>query len=472
MTKSARNQHSTVNTSDREIVISRVLEAPRERVWDAMTDPRQLDAWWGPNGFRNITHEIAIKPGGIWRHTMIGPDGVEYPNVTRFEEVVKPERLVYVNGGGRKGGPGTSFRATWTLNALGEKTELTMRLVFKTPKDRDLVVREFGAIEGGKQTLGRLAEHVAANPAFELVLERVIDAPRTRVFEAWTKPEQIAMWFAPRPFKLIVHKMDFRPGGRFSMAMRGPSGEDFPFTGTYREIVAPAKLAWSGEFPTGPADQLSTVVTFDEQGQKTRIRVRQTFHVMTPEIEHATRGAKQGWTMTLDQLEAFCVPEEEGTRERIEKRLELRAPISRVWRALTDHREFGKWFRVALDGPFVPGQVSRGHITYPGYEHLTWEAVVKDMEPERLFSFTWHPYAVDPTVDYSNEAPTLVEFRLEKIEDGTLLILTESGFDKIPAARRAEAFRMNDGGWSEQMKNIATHVGGLPSRLVDHQRPE
>ena len=99
----------------------------------------------------------------------------------------------------------------------------------------------------------------------------------------------------------------------------------------------------------------------------------------------------------------------------IEKRIELAAPVSRVWRALTDYREFGEWFRVKLDGPFVPGQISRGHITYPGYEHVKWEAVVQKMEPERLFSFTWHPYAVDPKVDYSKETPTLVEFKLEKI---------------------------------------------------------
>jgi uncharacterized protein YndB with AHSA1/START domain len=146
------------------------------------------------------------------------------------------------------------------------------------------------------------------------------------------------------------------------------------------------------------------------------------------------------------------------SNDRIEKRIELKAPPSRVWRALTDYREFGLWFRVKLDGPFVPGQVSRGWITYPGYEHLKWEAVVQKMEPERLFSFTWHPYAVDPQVDYSNEPPTLVEFRLEETPGGTLLTVTESGFDKIPAGRRPQAFRMNDGGWTEQMKNIASHV--------------
>jgi uncharacterized protein YndB with AHSA1/START domain len=146
------------------------------------------------------------------------------------------------------------------------------------------------------------------------------------------------------------------------------------------------------------------------------------------------------------------------SNDRIEKRIELSAPLSRVWRALTDHREFGLWFRVKLDGPFVPGQVSRGWITYPGYEHLKWEAVVQKMEPERLFSFTWHPYAVDPKADYSKEPPTLVEFQLKEIPGGTLLTVTESGFDKIPAGRRPEAFRMNDGGWTAQIKNIASHV--------------
>jgi uncharacterized protein YndB with AHSA1/START domain len=143
---------------------------------------------------------------------------------------------------------------------------------------------------------------------------------------------------------------------------------------------------------------------------------------------------------------------------RIEKRIELRAPISRVWSALTDHREFGEWFRVKLDGPFVAGQVSRGNITWPGYEHVKWEAVVEKMEPERVFSFTWHPYSVDPKIDYSQETPTLVEFRLEKTATGTLLLLTESGFENVPSDRRLEAFRMNDNGWSQQIENIKTYV--------------
>jgi uncharacterized protein YndB with AHSA1/START domain len=150
----------------------------------------------------------------------------------------------------------------------------------------------------------------------------------------------------------------------------------------------------------------------------------------------------------------------------IEKRIELKAPISRVWRALTDYREFGEWFRVKLEGPFIPGQLSRGQMTYPGYEHVKWEAVVQKMEAERLFSFTWpQPKSFDKAdrpVDYSQEPSTLVEFRLEKTAAGTLLVLTESGFDQLPGDRRLEAFRRNEGGWTQQMKNVENYVAQKP----------
>jgi uncharacterized protein YndB with AHSA1/START domain len=146
--------------------------------------------------------------------------------------------------------------------------------------------------------------------------------------------------------------------------------------------------------------------------------------------------------------------------DRIEKQIELKAPVERVWRALTDYKEFGEWFRVKLDGPFKVGRESTGFITWPGYEHLKWTAVVRAMEPETLFSFTWHPYSVDPKVDYSREEPTLVEFRLAPAGAGTSLTLIESGFSKVPAHRRAEAFLRNDGGWTQQMKNIESYVSG------------
>lgn len=148
-----------------------------------------------------------------------------------------------------------------------------------------------------------------------------------------------------------------------------------------------------------------------------------------------------------------------STTDRIEKKITLRAPRARVWRALTDYKEFGTWFRVKLERPFAVGADVRGNITYPGYEHVTMEVTVERMDAEKLFSFRWHPYAIDPKVDYASEPTTLVEFRLEAVPEGTLLTVVESGFDRIPSGRRAEAYRMNSGGWEEQVKNIARHVG-------------
>ena len=145
-------------------------------------------------------------------------------------------------------------------------------------------------------------------------------------------------------------------------------------------------------------------------------------------------------------------------QNRIEKHINLKAPPSRVWKALTDHKEFGQWFGVKLEEPFIVGKTVAGKLTYPGFEHLQWAVDVKKMEPERLFSFTWHPYAVDPTIDYSKETPTLVEFTLKPNGSGTQLTVTESGFDKIPADRRLEAFRKDEEGWTEQMENIAKYV--------------
>jgi uncharacterized protein YndB with AHSA1/START domain len=144
--------------------------------------------------------------------------------------------------------------------------------------------------------------------------------------------------------------------------------------------------------------------------------------------------------------------------DRIEKKIVLAAPRMRVWRALSDSKEFGAWFGASFTRPFAPGATVQGTITTKGYEGFKFEITIERMEPERLLSFRWHPYAVDPKVDYSRETPTLVVFELEEVSGGTQLKVVESGFDRVPAARRAEAFRMNDQGWGIQLKNIERHV--------------
>ena len=148
-----------------------------------------------------------------------------------------------------------------------------------------------------------------------------------------------------------------------------------------------------------------------------------------------------------------------SSSDRIERKIMLKAPRGRVWRALSNAEEFGNWFGVALKGKtFAAGQRVKGNITYPGYEHVVFDIVIERMEPEKLLSWRWHPAAIDNSVDYSQEPTTLVVFELKDAEGGTLLSLVESGFDKVPAARRADAFRLNSGGWDGQMENIAKHV--------------
>jgi uncharacterized protein YndB with AHSA1/START domain len=144
--------------------------------------------------------------------------------------------------------------------------------------------------------------------------------------------------------------------------------------------------------------------------------------------------------------------------DRIEKRIVLRAPRTRVWRALADAEQFSAWFGVKLAGPFTPGARLRGHVTHPGYEHVPFEITIERMEPERLLTWRWHPHPIDPKADYSTEPTTLVVFELADAPDGTLLTVVESGFDGIPLARRLDAYRGNEQGWSAQMKAIERYV--------------
>jgi len=147
--------------SRREIVITRVFDAPREVVFEAMADPKRVAQWWGPRGFTTTIHEMDLRPGGAWRQTMHGPDGTDYPSKSVFLEVVKPERIRYSMSGGKKGEPAHQFESTWTFEAQGKKTKLTLRMVFASAEVREMVVKEYNAIEGGQQTLSRLGEYLA-----------------------------------------------------------------------------------------------------------------------------------------------------------------------------------------------------------------------------------------------------------------------------------------------------------------------
>ena len=307
----------TQTGSDREILITRLIDAPPERVWRAWADPKEIVRWWGPYGFKTDTDRREFKAGGMWKHTMIGPDGARYPNAAKYEEIVEGERIVYTNGGGRAGGDkGVHFRAVVTFAAKGDKTELTMRSAFDTPAERDLVVREYDAVEGGKQTLSRLAAHIAG----DFLVSRQVDAPREKVWRCWTEPERLADWFGPKGFQTIAAKLDFRPGGVYHYCMRG-NGVEMWGKWTFKEIDAPRKLVFISAFsdkdgglgrhplaPTWPA-QATTAVLFTDFGPKTLITV-QWSPFEANEVERKTfsegmASMNQGWSGTFERLDAY-----------------------------------------------------------------------------------------------------------------------------------------------------------------------
>jgi uncharacterized protein YndB with AHSA1/START domain len=295
--------------SDREIVITRDFDAPRDLVWQAWTDPKQVALWWGPRGFSTTIETMEVKPGGVWKHVMQGPDGAQYPNHSVFQEVVAPEKIVYTHGGRKEGGPSVQFVSTWTFeNIAAGKTRLTVRMVFPTAAERDRVVREFGAVEGGKQTLERLAEHLKdSQPAErEVVLTRVFDAPLELVFRVWTEPAHLARWWGPRGFTNPICESDLRPGGAYRIVMRAPDGSEYPCQGIYKEIERPRRLVFTNNAIGGdgtPVLEGLTTVLFTEQGGQTKLTLRTRAKAVVDFARAYLSGMEAGWAQSLEKLD-------------------------------------------------------------------------------------------------------------------------------------------------------------------------
>jgi uncharacterized protein YndB with AHSA1/START domain len=308
--------------AEREIVIERLLDAPRELVFAAWTDPQHIAQWWGPNGFTSTIHEMDVRPGGRFRLTMHGPDGTDWPNVILYEEVVKPERLVYAHGDDEKP---DQFHVTITFAEEGKKTRLTMRTVFPTKEARDYVVREVGAIEGGNQTVSRLAAYLPALDEDALVITRTFDAPRELVFKAWTDREHLMKWWGPKGFEVAHCTNDLRPGGTMHYGLRGPGGAMMWGKWVYREVAPPHRLSFVASFSdeqggvtrapffdVWPLETLSTI-TFTEQDGKTTVTMR-GIPINENDAERAKfkdmhPSMQQGWSGTLDQLAAHLANE-------------------------------------------------------------------------------------------------------------------------------------------------------------------
>lgn len=311
-------------TADREILMSRVFHAPRALVWEAWINPEHVAHWWGPRGFSTVTKRHEFRVGGVWEHTMIGPDGARYPNKSIFREIVPQERIVYSHGGGREDGetPGANFVATWTFEALEpNKTRVTGRLLFPSVATRDHVVREFGAIEGGKQTLERLGEHLARQQSRPFVISREFAAPRDLVWTLWTEREHFARWFGPKGVAITLAQFDPRPGGMCHYRMSMPDGKVIWGKAAYREVVPPEKLVWINSFSDEHAGitphplakdpwplQLLTVITFAENAGQTTVTVN--WWPIDADAEErrvfdaSHESMKMGWGGTLEQLAA------------------------------------------------------------------------------------------------------------------------------------------------------------------------
>lgn len=317
---------TNIRESDNEIIVQREFDAPCEAVWRAFTDPDQLGQWWGPTGFSTETEVHDLRPGGQWRYTMIGPDGHRYLNIMTYQEIEQPARLVY-----RQAGAGEtesiSFTVTATFDELApDRTRVTTRMVFPSADVKDTVVREYGAIDGARQHMASLAEHLAKQPGrpdagATLVIRRVLDAPVELVWDAWTSADALMAWFHPEVWKLTVSDMDLRDGGSYHYCMRGEGFPEAWGLWQIRTVRPPERLEFVVSFSDAdrniarapfndhwPLEVLS-VVTLEPHAGLARGTVM-TMRAVPINATDAERAAfrdgigsmQTGWGQTLDSL--------------------------------------------------------------------------------------------------------------------------------------------------------------------------
>ncbi len=309
----------STTTTDREIVITRLIDAPRDLVFKAWTLAGQLVQWWGSEGFSTTTQEIDAAPDGVWRYVMRAPDGTAYENRIQFREVAEPGRLVYDQGGDSPDDP-SRFQTSLTFDDRDGKTELTMRSVFQTQALRDEVVREHGAVDGGEQTLERLARHVENTIIItddEMIVARTFDAPRELVFKCWTEPEHFVRWWGPHGFDTPSCTIDASVGGVAHFNMRSSQyGMDMWYGRVCQEVTPPSRLVFTeyladaegnkaspavyGMGDSWPGEML-VAIDFVEHEGKTTMVMRVDIGASVPGLEHALGGYGQAF----EKLDAY-----------------------------------------------------------------------------------------------------------------------------------------------------------------------
>ena len=311
----------TAKNNSNEIRIIRVYDAPVQLVWDAWTDPQQVAQWWGPRGFTITTHSKDLRPGGHWNYTMHGPDGVDYPNKTKYFEVEKCSKLVYDHGGNDDQAP--LFRVTVLFSEIDGKTKMDMCMTLPTP-EAVVEIRKIIKKAGGNSTWDRLAEYVEKKSSGKekFVINRTFDAPLELMFEMWTDPKHFSQWLPPTGYKMEFIRSDIRPGGSTFYFMTGHGDTKMYGRAEYLKIEKPDCLVYTQQFcdenekvtrhpmsPTWPETMLTTVKLAAEGPDRTRVTITWELYGTTTHEEletfiKARGGMTQGWTGSFDKLEA------------------------------------------------------------------------------------------------------------------------------------------------------------------------
>jgi uncharacterized protein YndB with AHSA1/START domain len=334
------SETSAALSGDREIVVTRVIDAPPELVFRAFTDPERIIEWWGPTGFRTTTTRMDVRPGGIWSFVMHGPDGHDYANRITYLEVDAPHLLAYQHGGGDEL-EHVNFSVTVSFedaDGSGARTRVTMRSLFASAAVRDFVVADYGALEGGRQNLERLADHLRKSPedlpgaTRPFVISRVYRAPRELLWRLWTESEHMQRWFGPKGVTIVSARLDLRPGGVYHFGMQSPGGPVMWGKWVFREIVPHERLVFVSSFSdaegalarhpmsaTWPLETLATIRFAEHAGKGGGTTlVIEWLPINADAAERRTFDAghdsmQQGWTGTLDQLEGYLSREAAST---------------------------------------------------------------------------------------------------------------------------------------------------------------
>ncbi|HEY5037669.1 MAG TPA: SRPBCC family protein [bacterium] len=325
----AENKSKVVPAPSREIVLTRLYDAPVKMVWDAWNEPEQASHWWGPRGFTTTTHSKDLRVGGIWHYTMHGPDGVDYVNKTKYLEVEKYSRMVYDHGGNDEQKP--MFRVTVTFTDVKGKTRLDMTMTLDTP-EAAAETRKFIKKVGGDSTWDRFAEYLAQESSGKdlFVINRTFDAPIEQMFELWTDPKHLAQWVPPTGFTMEYLRAEIKKGGTSFYRMDGSNNMKMYGKASYLEITKPNRIIYTQSFcdehekttrhpmsPTWPETMLTTITLAEEGPERTRVTITWEVYGEASAAEHETfnkakGGMSQGWTGSLDKLEGYLIETKGG----------------------------------------------------------------------------------------------------------------------------------------------------------------